>query len=476
MTDHSFQPVILSGGAGTRLWPLSRKALPKQMLPLIGETTLLQATAQRLAALPGTAPAIVIANDDHRFLVSRQLAEIDHPPKALILEPLGRNTAPAVAIACLAAMEDGGDPIVGVFASDHRIADPAAFAEAVAAAVQAAADGWITTFAIRPDRPETGYGYIRTGGALDNINNAFQVSEFVEKPNLERAREFLTDGGYGWNSGMFVFRASIMLAELETHAPDVLASAREAYAQRTSDLGFSRLPEAAFAAAPSVAIDVAVMEKTDRAATVLADFQWSDLGAWDALHAVAEKDADGNAVQGPAALQDSRNSFIRAEDGRLVAGIGLEDMVVVSTADAVLVAPKDQAAAVKELVGRLDREGHPAAGSHPRVARPWGQYEDIDKEDGFRVKRIIVLPGARLSLQRHKYRSEHWIVVRGTATVTIDDTVTELARNQSTYVPIGATHRLENRGSEALHLIEVQVGDYVEEDDIERLDDVYGRI
>ena len=476
MTTQLFQPVILSGGSGTRLWPLSRKALPKQMLPLTGETTLLQATADRLAHVPNAGPAIVIANDDHRFLVARQLEEAGHPPSALILEPLGRNTAPAVAIACLVAMEGGADPIVGVFASDHRIGDVPAFVAAVETAIQAATEGWITTFAIRPDRPETGYGYIKTGAPLNDIKNTFQVSAFVEKPTLETAKEFLTVGGYGWNSGMFVFRASTMIEELEEHAADVLAAARQAYEARTSDLGFSRLPEAVFAASPSVAIDVAVMEKTSRAATVLADFDWSDLGAWDALHAIAEKDADGNAVSGHTALQDSRNSFVRAEDGRLVAGIGLEDMVVVSTADAVLVAPRAKAAAVKELVSHLSAQGHAAAEHHPRVTRPWGQYEDIDREDGFRVKRIIVLPGARLSLQRHKHRSEHWIVVRGKATVTIDDTVSELTRNQSTYVPIGATHRLENKGDVPLHLIEVQVGDYVEEDDIERLDDVYGRV
>ncbi len=475
MKDDAFCPVILSGGSGTRLWPLSRRTYPKQLLPLIGDGSLLQQTAQRLAGLPMAVAPIVIANDDHRFLIRQQLEEIGIAPQALILEPTGRNTAPAVALACGIALADGNDPILGIFASDHRIRDNAAFRSAIATALEGAKAGRIVTFSITPTRAETGYGYIRHGAPLPGLSGIDAVDAFVEKPDAATAQSYLDLGGYGWNSGMFVFRASVMRDELLTHAPAVWEAAKRALSGAVQDLGFVRLDAAAFAAAPSVSIDVAVMEHTDRAATVAADMGWSDLGSWGALHGVAALDDRGNARSGAVAIRDTANSYLRAEDGRLLAAIGLSDMVVVSTADAVLVAPMSRADEVKEMVAALSADGHPEAETHLRVSRPWGTYEDIDRAPGFRAKRITVRPGGRLSLQRHRQRSEHWVVVQGTAHVTIDGTETVLTRNQSTYVPIGAVHRLENKGDTPLHLIEVQVGDYLEEDDIERLDDVYGR-
>ncbi|MEQ8829463.1 MAG: mannose-1-phosphate guanylyltransferase/mannose-6-phosphate isomerase [Alphaproteobacteria bacterium] len=475
MTDTPFQPVILSGGSGTRLWPLSRRTYPKQLLALVGEGSLLQQAVQRLAGTEGRAAPIIIANDDHRFLVRQQLAEIGVTPEALILEPVGRNTAPAVALACHAAMAGGRDPVIGIFASDHRIEDESAFTESLRKAIAAAAEGWIVTFSIAPTRPETGYGYIRHGAPVLGLAGVDIVDAFVEKPDAATAQSYLDLGGYGWNSGMFVFRASVMLRELCALAPEVEAAAAQAYAAAQQDIGFTRLDAALFGAAPSLSIDVAVMEKTRHAATVTADMGWSDLGSWGALYETAGHDAHANATIGRVATRDTSGSYLRSEDGRLLTAIGIEDMVVVSTADAVLVAPKDRAGEVKEIVADLSQERVAEAEYHRRVARPWGTYEDIDKEDGFRVKRIIVNPGGRLSLQRHRRRSEHWVVVRGTAHVTIDGEEQVLTRNMSTYVSVGATHRLENKGPETLHMIEVQVGDYVEEDDIERLEDVYGR-
>lgn len=476
LNDTAFCPVILSGGSGTRLWPLSRRTYPKQLLPLIGGGSLLQQTAQRLARLPNAEDPIVIANDDHRFLIRQQLAEIGVAPAPLILEPVGRNTAPAVALACLAALQRGADPILGIFPSDHHIADDNAFQKAVSTAIQGASAGYIVTFSITPTRPETGYGYIRHGDPISDLPGIKSVAAFVEKPDTATAQRYLDSGSYGWNSGMFMFRASVMLKALEAFAPDVLAQSQAALANASLDLGFTRLDTATFAASPSIAIDVAVMEKTDQAATVAADMGWSDLGSWEALHGFADKDSNGNATQGKVQLRDTRNSYFRSDDGRLLTGIGLQDMVVVSTADAVLVTPLARAGEVKDLVSDLSALNAPEADLHRKVSRPWGTYQDIDRDDGFRAKRIVVHPGGRLSLQRHRQRSEHWIVVKGTAHVTIDGIETVLTRNQSTYVSIGATHRLENKGTEPLHMIEVQVGDYVEEDDIERLDDVYGRI
>jgi len=476
VTSLPLHPVILSGGAGTRLWPLSRKSYPKQLLPLISEESLLQGTIRRIRSAGCKGTMSVIANDDHRFLIRRQLADIGETEGAIVLEPVGRNTAPAVAVAALNAAEiHGPDTIVGIFPSDHFVRDEAAFAKVLEHAAEGAAAGHIVTLSIVPTRPETGYGYIRRGSEVDGLTDVFDVSAFVEKPDAVTAQTYVSSGEYGWNSGMFVFRADVMIDALETYAPDCLAGARLALHAAEKDLEFLRLDRAGLEQAPAISIDYAVMEKTDRAVAVPADIGWSDLGAWNALHEVTEKDSDENAVQGPTFLRDSTGSLVRAEDGRLVAALGLKDTVVVSTADAVMVAPMERASEVKDLLADLSAAQRAEATENRRVTRPWGTYEDIDREENFRVKRIVVDPGARLSLQRHAKRSEHWVVVRGTAHVTIDGEVSVLSRNQSTYVPIGATHRLENRGDEPLHLIEVQVGDYVEEDDIERLDDVYGR-
>lgn len=475
MPDTSFHPVILSGGSGTRLWPLSRKGYPKQFLALGGETSLLQQTATRLAAVPGAVAPMVIANDAHRFMVRQQLEEAGITGAAIVLEPIARNTAPAVALACLSVLRAAGDAVMGIFPSDHLIRDEAAFGIALSRAVAGAEAGRIVTFSIAATRPETGYGYIRHGTPLPGLDGVDTVDAFIEKPNRTTAEGYLAQGGYGWNSGMFVFRADVMRDALAAHAPDVLTAAEAALDAADNDIGFVRISEHAFSEAPSVSIDVAVLEKTDLAATVAADMAWSDLGAWTAIREIDSPDSEGNTVRGRTVVRETRNSHIQAEDGTVVAALGLENTVVVATKDAVLVAAADRIDAVRDLVADLESGGHGEAETHRTVARPWGTYEDIDREDNFRVKRIVVRPGARLSLQRHRHRSEHWVVVRGTAHVTVGDEVQVLTRNQSTYVPIGATHRLENKGPEPLHLIEVQVGDYVEEDDIERLEDVYGR-
>jgi len=475
MASDKLQPVILSGGSGTRLWPLSRQALPKQLLALDGEATLLQQTVRRVSDKARFADPILIAGDLHRFVIADQLAAIGVTPAALLLEPIGRNTAPAAALAALIAAKEDPETVICLLASDHRIGEPAAFQAAIDRAAAAARLGWLVVFGIEPDRPETGYGYIKAGAALDDLDAVFAVERFVEKPDGATAEGFLAEGGFSWNSGMFVFRADAMLRELKRHAPEVLAACTEALTGAARDIGFTRLPKAAFANAPALPIDTAVMEKTDRAAVVPAAFGWSDLGAFSALRAVGAQDAAGNATRGDVMLIDSRDSFVASDGGGLVAGVGLDGMVVVATGDAVLVAPAARADEVKTLVAELAAQGRKEAIEHARVHRPWGTYEDIDLEPEFRVKRIIVKPGGRLSLQRHARRSEHWIVVRGEATVTIGARVEVLHRNQSTYVPVGETHRLENRGEEPLHLIEVQVGDYVGEDDIERIEDVYGR-
>ncbi|MBP5855805.1 mannose-1-phosphate guanylyltransferase/mannose-6-phosphate isomerase [Marivibrio halodurans] len=475
MTTGLIQPVILSGGAGTRLWPLSRRAYPKQFLPLAGTASLLQQTAERVSDPARFHPPLVIAGEAHRFIVRDQLEEAGCRPDRLVLEPVGRNTAAAVALAALMMATRDPASIVAILPSDHMIADEAAFHAALARAGEAAAAGYLTLFAMRPTRAETGYGYIRTGAPLEGLDGAFHVERFVEKPDAATAERFLTDGAHGWNSGMLIFRADMMLTALDRHAPKVLAACRAALAGAWVDLDFLRLPRAAFEAVPALPIDVAVMERTDRAAVVPADFGWNDLGAFASLHTVGAADDQGNVVRGDAVLEACRDSLVIGEDGRLVAAIGLTDMVVVATKDAVLVAPADRADAVRHLVARLEADGRVEGTEHPRAHRPWGSYEDIDRAGDFRVKRIVVKPGGRLSLQRHRRRSEHWIVLHGEATVTVGQRTETLRRNQSTYVPVGETHRLENHADTPLHLIEVQVGDYVGEDDIERLEDIYGR-
>jgi len=467
------QPVLLSGGSGTRLWPLSREAYPKQFLPLVGDDTMLQATWRRVAALSRRAP-LVVANEEHRFLVAEQLRVIGAPTPRIVLEPVGRNTAPAIAAAALIARLDGGDPLLLVLPSDHVVRDDAAFRAAVIAAAPAAEAGALVTFGIVPEAPETGFGYIHA----DAGECVRKVLRFVEKPDAATAQTYLDDGGYYWNSGMFLFRASRYLEELGKCRPDILAAARAACAHldrdgQLHDIEFLRLDREAFAASPSESIDYAVMENTGAAMVLPVDIGWNDVGSWSALWEVSEQDADGNAHHGDVIAVDTRNSYAYAR--RLVALVGVDDLIVVETDDAILVAAKDKVQQVKEVVARLKAEQRSQAALHREVNRPWGSYDSVDVGDGFQVKRIKVKPGAALSLQSHERRAEHWIVVRGTARVTRNNDVFELFANQSTYIPIGAKHRLENPGSDMLELIEVQSGDYLGEDDIVRYEDVYGR-
>jgi len=466
------QPVLLSGGSGTRLWPLSREAYPKQFLPLAGEDTMLQATWQRIAPVAGAAP-IVVANEEHRFLVAEQLRQIGAPTPAILLEPVGRNTAPAIAAAALQATADGEDPLLLVLPSDHVVRDVEAFRAAVRRAAAAAEQGALVTFGIHPDAPETGFGYIQSDADRSADDGVFKVLRFVEKPDAATARAYLAEGGYSWNSGMFLFRASRYLQELERFRPDIIAAVRAAFATARHDGDFVRLDHQAFAACPSESIDYAVMEKTDAAMVLPVDIGWNDVGSWSALWDVAERDVDGNAHLGDVIAVDTRNSYAYAR--RLVALVGVDDLVVVETDDAVLVARKDRVQEVKQVVARLKETQRTQAALHREVHRPWGSYDSIDVGDGFQVKRIKVKPGAQLSLQSHTRRAEHWIVVRGTARVTRNNDVFELHANQSTYIPIGAKHRLENPGQDMLELIEVQSGDYLGEDDIVRYEDVYGR-
>jgi mannose-1-phosphate guanylyltransferase / mannose-6-phosphate isomerase len=461
-------PVILSGGSGTRLWPLSREAYPKQFLPLVGEDTMLQATWKRVAPVAGAAP-IIVANQEHRFMAAEQLRECDVEPAALILEPIGRNTAPAIAIAALQARSTCDDALLLVLPSDHVVRNDAAFHTAVREAAVAANAGKLVTFGIVPSGPETGYGYIKasTGAGVR------AVDRFVEKPNMATAQEYVASGEYFWNSGMFLFKASRYLEELKALQPAMLNACEQALAKATRDTDFIRLDADAFAASPSDSIDYAVMEKTSDAVMIPLDAGWSDVGSWSALWEVSDKDAAGNAHHGDVIEIDCRDTY--AYGTRLIAMVGLQDVVVVETDDAIMVGHRDRVQDVKEVVARIKRDGRSEAAAHRKVYRPWGAYDSIDNGSRFQVKRITVNPGASLSLQMHHHRAEHWIVVSGTAKVTRGEETILLAENQSTYIPLGVTHRLENPGKLPLELIEVQSGSYLGEDDIVRFDDVYGR-
>jgi mannose-1-phosphate guanylyltransferase/mannose-6-phosphate isomerase len=472
--DPKIYPVILCGGTGSRLWPMSRQLLPKQFLPLVSERTMLQETVERLRGLSGAEPPTVVSNSEHRFLVAEQLRAIGAPPRVQILEPVGRNTAPAVAVAALALEKSDPDAVMLVLPADHLIRDVETFHIAVLKAAAAARAGFLATFGIRPDHAATGYGYIQGGEPIAGHESVFHVARFVEKPDAATARRFLKDGTFAWNSGMFVFGARRYLEELGRCAPEILEACRAAWEKAATDLDFVRLDQPAFAACPADSIDYAVMEKTDAAAVVPVDIGWSDVGSWATLWEVGEKDAHGNVLRGDVHVQAAENCYIRAET-RLVSVLGLSDAVVVETDDAVLVASRDEAQKVKDFVGRLDAANRTEHVSHRRVYRPWGYYESIDAGDRFQVKRIMVNPGAALSLQMHHHRAEHWVVVSGTAKVTRGDEVTLVAENESTYIPIGVKHRLENPGKVPLHLIEVQSGGYLGEDDIVRFEDRYQR-
>jgi mannose-1-phosphate guanylyltransferase/mannose-6-phosphate isomerase len=464
-------PVILSGGSGTRLWPLSRELYPKQLLPLIGAHTMLQETIRRLAGLEVGEP-LIVCNDSHRFLVAEQLRQIDVKPHAILLEPIGRNTAPAIALAAHAALASGeGDPLLLVLPADHVIRDIPAFHKAIGAAEAGARTGALVTFGVVPDAPETGYGYIRRGEAR---GSAFGIASFVEKPALEQARGFVGSGEYYWNSGMFLFSARRYLEELERYAPDIAAACRDAAASGVRDLDFTRIDADVFKGCRSESIDYAVMEKTEAALVVPLSAGWSDVGSWSALHAASTPDAEGNVLHGDVLAEDTHGSYVHAES-RLVATVGLNDHVVVETKDAVLVAPKDRVQDVKALVARLKAEGRYEHSVHREVFRPWGSYDSLDNGERYQVKRLMVKPGGVLSLQMHHHRAEHWVVVSGTARITRGDEVFLLEENQSTYIPIGVRHRVENPGRIPLHIIEVQSGGYLGEDDIVRFEDQYGR-
>ena len=463
-------PVLLSGGSGTRLWPLSRETHPKQFQPLVGTDSLLQATWRRVAPLAGAGAPIVVANEEHRFMVAEQLRLAGVVPSALLLEPVGRNTAPAIAVAALQALSGGDDPLLLVLPSDHVIGDEAGFRTAVEAAGPAAEAGALVTFGIVPTGPETGYGYMKAAAGT----GVRPVERFVEKPDLETARAYVAGGDHFWNSGMFLFRASRYLAELERFSPAMVAAARAALAGARRDADFLRLDRDAFTACPADSIDYAVMEKTGAAAVLPIDVGWNDVGSWSALWEIADQDPDGNAHHGDVIALGCRNTL--AWGGRrLVTMLGASDLVVVDTDDALLVAARDRVQEVKDIVARLKAEGRPQASVHRKVYRPWGSYDGVDAGERFQVKRIVVKPGASLSLQMHHHRAEHWIVVSGRARVTCDDRVFTLEVTQSTFIPLGSRHRLENPGDTPLELIEVQSGAYLGEDDIVRFDDLYGR-
>lgn len=466
-------PVILSGGSGTRLWPLSRAAMPKQLLSLSSEFSMLQETVMRLADMAGAVAPLVVCNQDHRFLIAEQLRQIGVTPSAIVLEPVGRNTAPAAAVAALHLLREDADALMLLLPADHLIDDVAAFHRAVEAGLQAVQQGFLVSFGIVPHAPETGYGYIQQGEALENLA-ACRVARFIEKPDADTAKALLAAGGHFWNSGMFLFSCRQYLDELARFRPDILAACQAALAGRHHDLDFCRLEERAFAACPADSIDYAVMERTEQAAVVPADIGWNDIGAWSALWEVGAKDTQGNMARGDVWLDGVETSLVHAES-RLVAAIGLKDVVIVETKDAVLVADRRCAQDVKKVVDYLKREGRSEHEFHTRVFRPWGWYEGIDTGDRFQVKRIAVKPGAALSLQMHHHRAEHWIVVKGTAKVTRGEESFLVGENESTYIPLGIRHRLENPGKVLLEIIEVQSGSYLGEDDIVRFDDSYGR-
>ena len=474
--SHVLFPVILSGGAGTRLWPLSRELHPKQFIPLVEEHSLLQATARRLAPLDELRAPIVVCNEAHRFMVAEQLAAIDVTPSAVLLEPVGRNTAPAIAAAALEALtlEDGQDPILLVLPADHVIRDEGRFAGAVRAAVTEAASGHLVTFGVVPAFAETGYGYIRAAGRTGVSEHGRGVERFVEKPDAAEAAAYLEEGGYYWNSGMFVFSAARYLRELGVHAPAVRDAVAQAHREAVEDMGFLRLEAESFSSSPAVSVDYAVMERTSGTVMIPLAADWSDVGSWAALADLGERDGDGNVAHGNTILEGVRNTYVHAGD-RLVAAVGVSDLIVADTDDAVLVADRNAVQDIGKVVARLRTEGREEHRIHRKVRRPWGTFDDLHRGDRFKVKHIVVNPGHALSLQSHRHRAEHWVVVHGTARVTRGDETFVLTENQSTYIPPGTKHRLANPGTVPLELVEVQTGGYLEEDDIVRYEDAYGR-
>ncbi|MDX2346869.1 MAG: mannose-1-phosphate guanylyltransferase/mannose-6-phosphate isomerase [Legionella sp.] len=468
-------PVVLCGGSGSRIWPLSREEYPKQFIQLCGEQSFLQQTIARLAGLSAATAPIFISNTEQRFLLADQVRQMGIDKARIVLEPVARNTAPAVAAAAMIAMAEDKDAVLLVLPSDHLIQNNKRFQALVDDANALAQDNYLVTFGITPDCAHTGYGYIQKGELLSERNTAYTVQAFIEKPELQQAKELIKGDAHYWNSGMFAFKAALYLEELARLQPDMLRQVEQAVAAAQHDPDFMRLDSAAFSACPADSIDYAVMEHTQKAALLIAnDLGWSDVGSWDALAAISPADEQGNHMIGDVVAEEVKNCYLRSEN-RLLAAIGLEDVVVVETADAVLVAHKSKVQHVKKLVEQLSKKGRPEVKKHRKVYRPWGCYDSIDAGSRFQVKRIVVNPGASLSLQMHFHRAEHWVVVKGTARITNGDNVILLTENQSTYIPIGTKHRLENPGKFPLELIEIQSGGYLGEDDIVRFDDVYGR-
>jgi mannose-1-phosphate guanylyltransferase/mannose-6-phosphate isomerase len=464
-------PVILSGGAGTRLWPLSREMFPKQLLALAGKRTMLQETAARLAGIAGVTAPIIVCNEAHRFTVAEQIRELGAEASGILLEPVGRNTAPAVALAALHAMKQGADAILIVVPADHVIREARAFQQAAEVATGIAKNGKLVTFGIVAHAPETGYGYIRRG---EGEGPAYPVAQFIEKPSLDVALQFVASRDYYWNSGMFVFKASRYLDELARFAPDILEASKAAYESAKADLDFVRIDKAAFEKCRADSIDYAVMEKTRDAVVLPLDAGWSDVGSWASLFDALPADEEGNVLQGDVLVHDTHDCYVHSTS-RLVTAVGMDDHVIVETKDAVLVAPKERVQDVKELVAKMKKSGRSESSLHREVFRPWGSYDSLDSGERFQVKRLSVKPGGVLSLQMHHHRAEHWIVVKGTARITCGEKTFLLSENQSTFIPIGTTHRIENPGKVALHIVEVQSGSYLGEDDIVRFEDSYGR-
>lgn len=465
-------PVILSGGSGTRLWPVSRSAMPKQFLPLVGSQTLFQQTVCRCEGLADLQPPLVVTNDDHRFIVAEQLRDLGKKDSTVLLEPVARNTAPAIAAAAFAALERSTEAVLLVMPSDHIVRDPAAFRLAVQRTLSDARANRLVTFGIVPTSPETGYGYIERGEHLDDPDT-FSVQSFKEKPDLDKARAFVASGQFFWNAGIFLFSARSFLDELKAFEPTMHEAVASAYQQARRDPDFLRLAREDFARAPSISVDYAVMEKTRKAAVRPVECGWNDVGSWSSIWEVGDKDSQGNVLSSESIAIDTRNTLVQSK--RIVATVGVEDLLVIDSDDALLVAHRSQAQKTKDVVDILKSRGNQSWQFHRKVARPWGSYDSIDASERFQVKRITVKPGASLSLQMHHHRAEHWIVVNGTARITKGDETFVLSENQSTYIPLGVTHRLENPGKIPLELIEVQSGSYLGEDDIVRFEDKYGR-
>ncbi len=468
-------PVILAGGSGTRLWPLSREALPKQLLPLLSELTMLQDTVMRLRGIANCAPPLIVCGNEHRFLVAEQLRQVDVNPLGILLEPIGKNTAPAIAIAALQLQKHDKNALMLILPADHVVGDAGAFHDAVQRAIPAADEGNLVTFGIEPTGPEVGYGYIRRGMARTDAANIYAVENFVEKPNQATAQAYLASNDYCWNSGIFLFHAADYLKQLAQFRPDILKQCERAYRDAFRDLDFCRIDEVAFSSCPAESIDYAVMESTKKAVVVMADMQWSDVGSWSALCEAHTPDQDGNILRGDIYTDAVGDSMIRAES-RFVAVVGVKDLIIVETKDAVLVIHKHQVQRVRLIVDQLKKQKRCEHLAHSTVHRPWGSYERVDLGERFQVKRITVKPGAKLSLQMHHHRAEHWVVVSGCARITCGASVKLLAENESSYIPIGTVHRLENPGKVALHLIEIQSGGYLGEDDIVRFEDDYQRV